>query len=131
MVGEALLAADWLVEAGIEAEVIDPRTLVPLDVDALAESVRRTGRAVVAHEAVTPGGFGGEITARLQEAAFDRLEAPIQRVGAPFTPVPVSPPLEEAYRPAAAQVHAAVLEAIEWDKPPGVSFARRGGEEAR
>jgi acetoin:2,6-dichlorophenolindophenol oxidoreductase subunit beta len=131
MVGESLLAADWLVEDGIEAEVIDPRTLVPLDVEALAQSVVRTGRAVVAHEAVTSGGFGAEITARLHEAAFDRLEAPIQRVGAPFTPVPVSPPLEDAYRPAAAQVHAAVLEAIEWDKPPGVSFARRGGEEAR
>jgi pyruvate dehydrogenase E1 component beta subunit len=125
MVREALVAAEWLAEDGIEAEVIDPRALVPLDVEALAESVKRTGRAVVAHEAVTPGGFGAEITARLQLGAFDRLEAPIQRVGAPFTPVPVSPPLEDAYRPGAEQVHAAALEAIEWDKPEGVSFARR------
>ena len=130
MVGEALRAAEWLAEDGVDAEVIDPRTLVPLDVEALAGSLRRTGRAVVAHEAVTLGGFGAEITARLQEDAFDSLEAPIQRVGAPFTPVPVSPPLEDAYRPAAEQVHAAALEAIEWDKPPEVRFARRGGEDA-
>jgi pyruvate dehydrogenase E1 component beta subunit len=127
MVGEALRAAGWLAEDGVQAEVIDPRTLVPLDLETLAESVCRTGRAVVAHEAVVPGGFGAEIVARVQEAAFDRLEAPIQRVGAPFTPVPVSPPLEDAYRPAAEQVHAAALEAIEWDKPEGVSFARRVG----
>jgi pyruvate dehydrogenase E1 component beta subunit len=125
LVGEAVRAADWLADDGIEAEVIDPRTLVPLDVERIAGSVRRTGRAVIAHEAVTAGGLGAEITARLQEAAFDSLEAPIQRVGAPFTPVPVSPPLEDAYRPGAEQIHAAALNAIEWDKPPGVRFARR------
>jgi pyruvate dehydrogenase E1 component beta subunit len=104
-VHDALRAAEWLQEDGIEAEVIDPRTLVPLDVDAIAESVARTGRAVIAHEAVAAGGFGAELAARIQEAAFDLLEAPIQRVGAPFTPVPVSPPLEDAYRPAAEQIH--------------------------
>ena len=125
-VREALRAAGWLAEDGIEAEVIDPRTLVPLDVEALAASVARTGRAVIAHEAVASGGFGAELAARLQEAAFDSLEAPIQRVGAPFTPVPVSPPLEDAYRPGAERIHAAALAAIEWDKPPEVSFARRG-----
>ncbi|HEY1592228.1 MAG TPA: alpha-ketoacid dehydrogenase subunit beta [Solirubrobacteraceae bacterium] len=125
-VHDALRAAEWLEEDGIEAEVIDPRTLVPLDVDTLAESVARTGRAVVAHEAVAAGGFGAEIAALIQEAAFDSLEAPIQRVGAPFTPVPVSPPLEDAYRPGPEQIHAAALSAIEWDKPAEVSFARRG-----
>jgi pyruvate dehydrogenase E1 component beta subunit len=125
-VHEALLAAEWLGEDGIDAEVIDPRTLVPLDVDTVATSVARTGRAVVAHEAVASGGFGAEMAARIQEATFDCLEAPIQRVGAPFTPVPVSPPLEDAYRPGADQIHAAALRAIEWDKPAGVSFARRG-----
>jgi acetoin:2,6-dichlorophenolindophenol oxidoreductase subunit beta len=125
-VHDALLAAEWLDEDGIEAEVIDPRTLVPLDVDTLAESVARTGRAVIAHEAVLSGGFGAEIGARIQEAAFDLLEAPIQRVGAPFTPIPVSPPLEDAFRPGAEQIHAAALTAIEWDKPAEVSFARRG-----
>jgi pyruvate dehydrogenase E1 component beta subunit len=115
MVGDALEAADRLASAaGIEAEVIDPRTLVPLDLDALAQSVRRTGRAVIAHEAVNAGGFGAELAAQLQAAAFDYLEAPIQRVGAPYTPVPVSPPLEDAYRPGAREIEAAVRVALEW-----------------
>ena len=96
--------------------MIDPRTLVPLDIETIGESVRRTGRAVIAHEAVTVGGFGAELAARIQDAAFDCLEAPIQRVGAPFTPVPVSPPLEDAYRPGAAQIAAAARTALEWDK---------------
>jgi pyruvate dehydrogenase E1 component beta subunit len=120
MVAEALQAADRLAaEHDVHAEVIDPRTLVPLDLDTIAESVRRTGRTVIAHEAVTVGGFGAELTAQVQDAAFDCLEAPIQRVGAPFTPVPVSPPLEDAYRPTAADVYAAARIALEWDLPAG------------
>ena len=103
MVGEALAGRRAAGREGVQAEVIDPRTLVPLDVDTIAASVRRTGRAVVAHEAVTTGGFGAELAARIQQEAFDCLEAPIQRVGAPFTPVPVSPPLEDAYRPGRRQ----------------------------
>jgi pyruvate dehydrogenase E1 component beta subunit len=126
LVAEAVRAAEWLSADGIEAEVIDPRTLVPLDLTTIAESVRRTGRAVVAHEAVRTGGAGAEIAAAVQEAAFECLEAPIQRVGAPFMPVPVSPPLEEAYRAGADQVHEAALSAIEWDKPEDVRYARRG-----
>ena len=117
MVAEALTAADRLASEGVEADVIDPRTLVPLDIDTIAASVRRTGRAVVAHEAVTPGGFGAELTAQIQQHAFDFLEAPIQRVGAPFEPVPVSPPLEDDFRPGADQIHAAARIAIEWDWP--------------
>ena len=117
MVGESLDAARRLAGEGIEAEVIDPRTLVPLDIDTIGASVRRTGRAVIAHEAVTVGGFGAELCARVQSVAFDCLEAPIERVGAPFTPVPVSPPLEDAYRPGAEQIYAAAVSAIEWDKP--------------
>jgi acetoin:2,6-dichlorophenolindophenol oxidoreductase subunit beta len=122
LVNEALEVADALAEGddAIQAEVIDPRTLQPLDIDTLVDSVKRTGRAVIAHEAVTTGGFGAEIAARLQAAAFDSLEAPIQRVGAPFTPVPVSPPLEDAYRPGAAQIRAAVRTAIEWDQRVGL-----------
>ena len=116
MVGEALEAAQRLAAEGIEAEVIDPRTLVPLDLEPIAASVRRTGRAVIAHEAVTTGGFGAELAAEIQNAAFDCLEAPIQRVGAPFTPVPVSPPLEDAYRPDAERIYAAARIAIEWDE---------------
>jgi acetoin:2,6-dichlorophenolindophenol oxidoreductase subunit beta len=117
MVGESLRAADRLADEGIEAEVIDLRTLLPLDRDAIERSVSRTGRAVIAHEAVRFGGFGGELAAQIQELAFDFLLAPIQRVGAPFTPVPLSPQLEDAYRPGADQVYAAVRFAIEWDQP--------------
>jgi acetoin:2,6-dichlorophenolindophenol oxidoreductase subunit beta len=105
---DALAAAERLAdEHGIEAEVIDPRTLVPLDLDTIAASVMRTGRAVVAHEAVEHGGFGAEIVAQIQRAAFDYLDAPIIRVGAPFAPIPVSPPLEDAYLPGADEIIAA------------------------
>ena len=117
MVGESLAAAERLAAEGISADVIDLRSLVPLDTEKLAESVHRTGRAVVAHEAVRIGGFGAEVAAQIQDLAFDFLLAPIQRVGAPFTPVPFSPPLEDAYRPAAEQVYAAARFAIEWDQP--------------
>jgi pyruvate/2-oxoglutarate/acetoin dehydrogenase E1 component len=92
---------------GIEAEVIDPRTLVPLDLDTIVESVGRTHRLVIAHEAVVHGGFGAEIAAQVQAAAFDDLDAPIERVGAPFSPVPFSPPLEDAYVPGAEEIAAA------------------------
>jgi pyruvate dehydrogenase E1 component beta subunit len=117
MVGEALEAAERLsADHGIEAEVIDPRTLVPLDLDTLAQSLRRTGRGIAAHEAVIAGGFGAELAAQLQAAAFDYLEAPIQRVGAPYTPVPVSPPLEDAYRPGAEEIVRAARIALEWGR---------------
>jgi acetoin:2,6-dichlorophenolindophenol oxidoreductase subunit beta len=108
LVHEALAAADELAADGIEVEVIDPRTLVPLDLDTIVESVARTHRLVVAHEAVVHGGFGAEIAARIQEAAFDELDAPIARVGAPFAPVPFSPPLEDAYLPGRSDIIAAV-----------------------
>jgi pyruvate dehydrogenase E1 component beta subunit len=107
MVGEALAAADRLAADGIEAEVIDPRTLVPFPLEAVLESVRRTNRLVVAHEAVEHGGFGGEIAAQVQATAFDDLDAPIERVGAPFSPVPLSPELEDAFLPGADEIHAA------------------------
>jgi pyruvate dehydrogenase E1 component beta subunit len=107
MVHEALAAADGLARDGIEAEVIDPRTLVPLDLAAIVDSVRRTNRLVVAHEAVRHGGFGAEIAAAVQELAFDDLDAPIVRVGAPFQPIPLSPPLEDAYLPGAGDIAAA------------------------
>jgi pyruvate dehydrogenase E1 component beta subunit len=108
LVAESLAAADELAVEGVEVEVIDPRTLVPLDVDTIVESVTRTHRLVVAHEAVVHGGFGAEIATRVQEAAFDELDAPIWRVGAPFAPVPFSPPLEDAYLPGRDDVATAV-----------------------
>jgi acetoin:2,6-dichlorophenolindophenol oxidoreductase subunit beta len=107
LVDEALVAAERLAGEGIEAEVIDPRTLVPLDLDTIVESVGRTHRLVIAHEAVEHGGFGAEIAAQVQAAAFDDLDAPIERVGAPFTPVPFSPPLEDAWLPGAEEIAAA------------------------
>jgi len=108
LVHESLAAAEELAAEGIEIEVIDPRTLVPLDLDAIVESVARTHRLVVAHEAVAHGGFGAEIAAQVQAAAFDELDAPIARVGAPFAPIPFSPPLEDAYLPGRDEVAAAV-----------------------
>jgi pyruvate dehydrogenase E1 component beta subunit len=108
LVPEALAAAEDLAADGIEVEVIDPRTLVPLDLDTIVESVRRTHRLVVAHEAVEHGGFGAELVAQVQAAAFDELDAPVGRVGAPFAPVPFSPGLEDAYLPGRAEVAEAV-----------------------
>jgi pyruvate dehydrogenase E1 component beta subunit len=109
LVHDALAAAERLAaEDGIEAEVIDPRTLVPLDLAAIVKSVQRTSRLVVAHEAVAQGGFGAEIAAQVQSAAFDFLDAPVVRIGAPFAPVPLSAPLEDAYLPGADDVVAAV-----------------------
>jgi pyruvate dehydrogenase E1 component beta subunit len=108
LVHDALAAAERLsADHGIEAEVIDPRTLVPLDLDAIVASVARTHRLVVAHEAVVQGGVGAEIAARVQAAAFDELDAPIARVGAPFAPVPLSAPLEDAWLPGVDEIVAA------------------------
>jgi pyruvate dehydrogenase E1 component beta subunit len=81
---------------------------VPLDLEAIVESVARTHRLVVAHEAVLHGGFGAEIAAQVQAAAFDELDAPVGRVGAPFAPVPFAPPLEDAYVPSRREVLHAV-----------------------
>ena len=104
MMHEALKAADELKELGVDAEVIDPRTLQPFDTATVVESVKKTHRAMVVHEAVRFGGLGGEITAQIQEEAFDYLDAPIARVGAPFSPVPFSPALEQHYIPNAASI---------------------------
>jgi acetoin:2,6-dichlorophenolindophenol oxidoreductase subunit beta len=112
LVPDALEAAERLAEDGIEAEVIDPRTLVPLDLEPIAESVRRTNRLVVAHEAVLQGGFGAEVAAQVGAVAFDHLDAPIERVGAPFTPIPLSPGLEDEYLPGADEVEAAARAAL-------------------
>jgi pyruvate/2-oxoglutarate/acetoin dehydrogenase E1 component len=76
-------------------------------------SVRRTNRLVVAHEAVEHGGFGAQIASVVQAAAFDDLDTPIARVGAPFTPIPLSPPLEDTYLPGADEVHAAARATLE------------------
>ena len=104
MVSESLSAAETLAKDGIEAEVIDVRSLQPMDSETVIESVSKTQRAVVVHEAVKFAGLGGEIAAQIQEQAFDYLDAPVARVGAPFSPVPFSPILEQAYLPNAEKI---------------------------
>lgn len=99
MAVEAAAAADQLAGEGVSVEVLDPRTVQPLDTDTIVASVRRTNRVVVVHEAVTFGGLGAEIAAQIQDVAFDHLDAPVMRVGAPFAPVPFSPALENVYVP--------------------------------
>jgi pyruvate dehydrogenase E1 component beta subunit len=95
---KAFETADILEKQGIHAEVIDLRTLVPYDKEAILQSVKKTHRLAIIHEAVKQGGVGSEIAAFVAENAMEYLDAPIMRFGAPFTPVPFSPPLEKAYR---------------------------------
>jgi 2-oxoisovalerate dehydrogenase E1 component len=94
MVDYALKAADTLAQEGVEAEVIDMRTVAPLDIDLVAESVSRTGRLLVAHEAVITGGVGAEIVAQINERCFFDLDAPIARLAPEFLPAPYSPAAE-------------------------------------
>ena len=95
MVAPALAAAKELAAEGISVEVIDPRTISPLDIETIANSVKKTGRMIVTHEAVEHGGIGAEIVSRVQQEAFYYLDSPIVRVAAPFAPVPAGPTLEK------------------------------------
>ena len=108
MVQKALAAAEILAKEGIQAEVLDPRTLVPLDKEAILQSVGKTNKLVIVQEAVQTSGFAGEISAIVAEHGFDLLDAPIKRVTAPDTPVPFSPVLEQAYLPSVEKIVAAV-----------------------
>lgn len=110
MVPKALAAADMLAKEGISAEVVDPRTLNPLDKDTIMNSVAKTGRLVIVHEAVKTGGFAGEIAAIVADEGFDLLNAPIKRVTAPDCPVPFSPILEKAFLPNEEKIFKAVKE---------------------
>ncbi len=112
MLNESLVAAKQLADEGIDCEVIDPRTLQPLDTPTIVASVRRTNRAIVVHEAVRFGGLGAEIAAQIQEEAFDHLDGPVARVGAPFSPVPFSPALEQHYVPDAASIAAGIRQVM-------------------
>jgi len=104
MVYVAEQAAETLAQEGISAEILDLRTLLPLDEEAILASVRKTARVIILHEAPLTGGVGGEIAARISEKAFDCLDAPVVRITAPDTPVPYSPPLENAFLPSAARI---------------------------
>ncbi len=101
---EAMKAASLLASEGIDAEVIDLRSIVPLDLPTVLESVRRTGRALILHAAVEFCGFGAELAARIQEAAWGRLKAPVARIGARYTPVPFARSLESLHFPDADRV---------------------------
>jgi pyruvate dehydrogenase E1 component beta subunit len=113
MVPEAMTAAEQLAESGVEVEVLDVRTVQPLDSHAILDSVRRTNRALIVHEAVTFGGIGAEIASQIQEEAFDYLDAPVLRLGAPFSPVPFSPVLERAYIPDSNRIAGGVRRLLE------------------
>lgn len=113
MLDQATTAAAELSSAGIEADVIDLRTVQPLDIDTVLTSVRRTNRVLVVHEAVTFGGIGAEIAAHIQDEAFDYLDAPVLRLGAPLSPVPFSPVLEQAYFPDAERIAAGCRRLLE------------------
>ncbi len=115
MMHEAMTAAEMLEKDGIDVEVIDPLTLQPLDTETILTSVRKTHRALVVHEAVRFGGIGAEIAATIQENVFDDLDAPVGRIGAPFSPVPFSPPLEQAYLPNAQKIADGVKSLIGMD----------------
>ena len=108
LVHEALKAAEEAEREGVSVEVVDPRTLQPLDEETIVVSVRKTTRCVTAHEAVVRGGFGAELAAVIQHGAFDWLDAPIERVGAKFAPLPFAPAMEQWVVPHAEDV----LEAI-------------------
>ena len=112
LVHESLKAAAQAEKEGISVEVFDPRTLQPLDEDALIASVKKTNRAVVAHEAVTRMGWGAEVAAIVQEQAFDYLDAPVARVGAKFTPIPFAPVMEEWVVPHSQDVLAAIKKTV-------------------
>jgi acetoin:2,6-dichlorophenolindophenol oxidoreductase subunit beta len=112
MVRRALEAADALQAKGVSAEVLDPRTILPLDEELIIQSVKKTGRAVIVHEAPTFGGFGGEIAGLLADKAIDYLDGPIKRVGALFTPIPNWIKMEEYYLPSVEKIVNAVAETI-------------------
>jgi pyruvate dehydrogenase E1 component beta subunit len=112
MVHRSLAAAAILAETGIEAEVIDVRTLVPFDWDTVAESVRRTRKLVIVEEDNLTGGWGAEVAARLGESCFGYLDAPIRRIAAPDTPVPFAPVMENFYIPSVENIVATARELV-------------------
>ncbi len=109
---KALEAADRLAEEGVELEVIDPRTIYPLDVGTIVESVKKTGRLVVGHEAYERGGWAGEVIAQVVDRAFDYLDAPPQRVCSKNCPIPYNSDLEAATIPQVDDIVAAVKKVL-------------------
>lgn len=115
MVHKALEAAAELEKEGISVEVVDPRTIVPLDKETIINSVKKTSRLIVVHEAVQRGGIGGEIVSVVAESeAFDYLDAPIKRLGGKEVPIPYNPKLEKAAIPQVPDIIAAVRETVKY-----------------
>ena len=114
MVQVAVKAAEKLAEEGISAEVIDIRSIVPLDKETIFRSIEKTGKLVILHEAVRTGGFGAEIAATIADEAFQNLKAPIQRVTAPDCPSPMTPALEWEYLPNEQKVMDAVKKCMQY-----------------
>src|SRR5947207_185726 len=112
LVHESLKAAEQAEQDGVPVEVVDPRTLQPLDEEAILASVKKTNRCVVAHEAVTRAGFGAEVAAVVQHQAFDWLDAPIERVGSKFTPIPFAPVMEQFVVPHDSDVLDAIRKTV-------------------
>jgi pyruvate/2-oxoglutarate/acetoin dehydrogenase E1 component len=112
MVRAALQAAEALEKRGVEAEIIDPRTIQPFDEELILSSVKKTGRAIIVHEAPVFGGFGGEIAGILADKGIDYLDGPVKRVGAPFTPLPNWIKMEEYYLPNAEKIVTTAHEVI-------------------
>jgi 2-oxoisovalerate dehydrogenase E1 component beta subunit len=108
MLHVALEAAEAAEQDGISVEVLDLRTLLPLDEDAVLATARKTGKVIVLHEATRTGGPGGEVAALVAEQAFEHLDGPVVRVAPPDTPVPYSPPLEEFFLPNVEKVGKAI-----------------------
>ncbi len=114
MVHASLEAAERLSKEGAEVEIVDLRTLVPLDRECFLESVRKTGRALVVHEAHITSGFGGEVASIIAEQAWESLDAPVRRIGSLDVPIPFSPTLEDAVLPSAAKIEAAARSLLEY-----------------
>jgi 2-oxoisovalerate dehydrogenase E1 component beta subunit len=114
MVYTAAEAAQQLESDGVSVEILDLRTLVPWDREAVLESAKKTSKVLVLHEDTRTGGFGGEIAATIAEEAFEHLDAPIMRITAPDSPVPFSPPLEKAYIPQVDDVAKGIRELAEY-----------------
>jgi 2-oxoisovalerate dehydrogenase E1 component len=113
MVRRTLEACDRLAARGVSVEVIDPRTVSPLDGETILRSVRKTGRLLIVDEAFAPFGLGAEVAARVIDAGFDDLDAPIRRLHGAFTPTPYSPTLEKAVVPQVEDIERAIVELLE------------------
>ncbi|HEX9313496.1 MAG TPA: transketolase C-terminal domain-containing protein, partial [Actinomycetota bacterium] len=114
MVHKALEAADALEDDGVSAEVVDLRTVQPLDKEVILKSVEKTSRVLVLYESHRALGIGAEVSATIAEDGFDLLDAPVKRLAPPNVPVPFSPPLEDAYLPQVDQIVEAVQELSKW-----------------